>query len=85
MRLNEWKIISDIENFDKCDKKMIQRITTDKIRLDRLCDAQQNTYYGKTICGTPLHCSYGMIGYSFQYNDKSWSVDNELQEIRIED
>lgn len=86
MELNGWNINDNTKGcWDKDDKRMVERITTDKIILDRLCDAQQNTYYGKIICGTPLHCSYGAIGYTFQYNGKDWDVDYELQKITIND
>ena len=61
-----------------------------KARFDwrKYCTPQ--SYYGKVICVTPLHCSYGQIGYAihFPYSRTPMpeiEYDWELHRLRIDD
>lgn len=64
-------------------EKVVRAIRSGRINLERLCNGMLNSWYGHLICGTPLFCSYGQIGYTFQFDGVDVSVDYELEKIDI--
>ena len=65
-------------------KLLCRNIAAGRFNWRRYCTPQ--TYFGQEICVTPLHCSYGQIGYTvhFPYSNmpeveydwvKGWGID----------
>ena len=47
-------------------KLLCRNIAAGRFNWRRYCTPQ--TYFGQEICVTPLHCSYGQIGYTVQFS-----------------
>ena len=45
-------------------KLLCRNIAAGRFNWRRYCTPQ--TYFGQEICVTPLHCSYGQIGYTWK-------------------
>ena len=46
-------------------KLLCRNIAAGRFNWRRYCTPQ--TYFGQEICVTPLHCSYGQIGYTVHF------------------
>ena len=56
-------------------KLLCRNIAAGRFNWRRYCTPQ--TYFGQEICVTPLHCSYGQIGYTvhFPYSTcRKWNM-----------
>lgn len=62
-------------------KRFKQIVKNGSLNLEKHCNGSEFKWYGHTVCVMPLHCSYGVIGYSVDMDGKSFNVDNELGKI----
>ncbi len=46
-------------------RRLCCNIINDRFDWRKYCTPQ--SYYGREICVTPLHCSYGQIGYTIHF------------------
>lgn len=67
-------------------KRLCGNIAADRFDWRKYCTPQP--YFGREICVTPLHCSYGQIGYTvhFPYSPDMPAVefDWEMDELTID-
>lgn len=66
-------------------KRLCGNIATDRFDWRKYCTPQP--YFGHAICVTPLHCSYGQIGYTVNlpYSDMpTVEFDWELNKLTID-
>ncbi len=68
--------------------RLCRNIIKDRFNWRKYCTPQ--SYYGMEICVTPLHCSYGQIGYTihFPYSRTPMpeiEYDWEMRKLQIED
>ena len=65
--------------------RLCGNVTAGRFDWRKYCTPQ--TYFGREVCVTPLHCSYGQIGYSvhFPYSDMpEVEYDWELNSLTID-
>lgn len=70
----------------KIIRKLCTNIINGRFDWEKYCTPQ--TYYGVMICVTPLHCSYGQIGYTVHFPYTSLpevDYDWELKELTVDD
>ena len=66
--------------------RLCRNILADRFDWRKYCTPQ--SYYGREICVTPLHCSYGQIGYTVNFpytNAPEVRYDWEMERITIDD
>lgn len=66
-------------------KRLCGNIAAGRFEWRKYCTPQP--YFGREICVTPLHCSYGQIGYTvhFPYSDMpEVEYDWELKKLTID-
>ena len=66
-------------------KRLCDNIAAGRFDWRKYCTPQP--YFGREICVTPLHCSYGQIGYTvhFPYSDMpEVEYDWELKKLTID-
>ena len=67
-------------------KLLCRNIAAGRFNWRRYCTPQ--TYFGQEICVTPLHCSYGQIGYTvhFPYSNMPEVVyDWEMGKLTVDE
>lgn len=66
--------------------RLCRNILADRFDWRKYCTPR--LYFGREICVTPLHCSYGQIGYSIHFpytNAPEVQYDWELNKLTIDD
>lgn len=72
-------------NKDKILKRLCHNIIADRFNWRKYCTPQ--LYFGWEICVTPLHCSYGQIGYTVNFpytNMPEVEYDWEMGKLTID-
>lgn len=67
-------------------KLLCRNIAAGRFNWRRYCTPQ--TYFGQEICVTPLHCSYGQIGYTVHFpysNMPEVEYDWEMGKLTIDE
>ena len=67
-------------------KLLCRNIAAVRFNWRRYCTPQ--TYFGQEICVTPLHCSYGQIGYTVHFpysNMPEVEYDWEMGKLTIDE
>ena len=67
-------------------RTLCTNIQKGRFNWEKYCTPQ--TYYGTKICVTPLHCSYGQIGYKVHLPYTTLpevAYDWELKELTVDD
>lgn len=71
---------------NKIIRTLCINIRKERFDWKKYCTPQ--TYYGTMICVTPLHCSYGLIGYTVHFpytNMPKVTCDWELNKLSVDD
>lgn len=67
-------------------RRLCRNILADRFNWRKYCTP--NLYFGREICVTPLHCSYGQIGYTINFpyaNAPEVEYDWEMNKLTIDD
>ncbi len=69
-------------------RRLCRNIINDRFDWRKYCTPQ--SYYGREICVTPLHCSYGQMGYTIHFPNSRTPMpeieyDWELHKLLIDD
>ena len=67
-------------------KLLCRNIAAGRFNWRRYCTPQ--TYFGQEICVTPLHCSYGQIGYTVHFpysNMPEVEYDWEMGKLTVDE
>ena len=67
-------------------RRLCRNILADRFNWRKHCTP--SLYFGREICVTPLHCSYGQIGYLIHFpytNAPGLEYDWELNKLTIDD
>ncbi len=74
-----------MSNEDKILKRLCGNIAAGRFNWRKYCT--QQLYFGWEICVTPLHCSYGQIGYTVNFpytNMPEVEYDWEMGKLTID-
>lgn len=66
--------------------RLCRNIFADRFNWRKYCTP--SLYFGKEICVTPFHCSYGQIGYTINFpytNAPEVEYDWEMNKLTIDD
>ncbi|KAA5215693.1 hypothetical protein [Bacteroides finegoldii] len=58
-------------------KRLCGNIAAGRFNWRKYCTPQ--SYFGWEICVTPLHCSYGQIGYTVHFHDTKLLQKSEMR------
>lgn len=67
-------------------RRLCRNILADRFNWRKYCTP--SLYFGREICVTPLHCSYGQIGYTINFpytNAPEVEYDWEMNKLTIDD
>ena len=67
-------------NEDKILKRLCGNIAAGRFNWRKYCTPQ--LYFGWEICVTPLHCSYGQIGYTVHFPYTKVAIIGEIWKSR---